>query len=181
MLKAALLLAAACSVSANAASCGSFTNAFADMHDGDVKNVTVSEDGHLSISQTAPVSWSLSVPLNLSSCTALVDFSKSAKPQHPPVPLRVSLKQTTVGTMMIEFTDPSGTLNKDTDYPLNVWTTETELSAVDPCPVFTDTTFQDMHDGDLKFVSLNANGALHMGEQLQSTLLLHPSPQSNSI
>jgi len=157
-------LLAACSVSANVASCGNFFSEFADMHDGDAKSVNLDWTSYLTISQAAPVAWHVTVPLNRSSCTAMVDFSKSNKPAHPPVPLRVAIKQTTVGTRLIEFTDPSGTLNKDTDYPLNVWTTETELPATEPCPVFTDTTFQDMHDGDVKFVSLNANGALHMGQ-----------------
>ena len=63
----------------------------------------------------------------------MVDFSKSNKPAHPPVPLRVALKQTTVGTMLIEFTDPSGTLNNDTQYPLNIWTTEREMPTADKC------------------------------------------------
>ena len=66
----------------------------------------------------------------------MVDFSKSNKPAHPPVPLRVALKQTTVGTMLIEFTDPSGTLNNDTQYPLNIWTTEREMPTADKCVIW---------------------------------------------
>lgn len=145
-------------------SCGSLTNElFADMHDGDAKNITVSEGGTLTISQDAPVAWSLSVPLDLKLCTAMVDFSKSKKPAHPPVPLKVAIKQTTVGTMLFEFTDPSGTLNPDKIYPLNVWTTEVEMPAADACPAFAKTQFQDMHDGDVKSVSV-ANGLLSLGQ-----------------
>jgi len=146
------------------ATCGTFTNSsFADMHDGDVKIVTVTTDT-ITIFQSEPVAWSITAPLNTNDCTATIDFSKSKKPAHPPVPLRISLHQTSVGTMLIEFTDPSGTLNKDINYPLNIWTTEKELSAKDKCAtMLTNTPFQDMHDGDLKFARLN-NGMLHLGQ-----------------
>jgi len=146
---------------------------FADMHDGDQKNVTVSESGSLTISQDAPVAWSLSVPLDFKLCTAMVDFSKSKKPAHPPVPLEVRVLGTTVGTTLLEFTDPSGTLNPDKDSPLNVWTTFPDMSPTNPkyaCADIQSTfrnfgimQFQDMHDGDVKSVSI-ANGVLSLGQ-----------------
>jgi hypothetical protein len=160
MIRACLLLLP---VAVAGASCGSFINDFADMHDGDVKNVTVSEAGSITISQDAPVQWTLTTALDLATCTAMVDFSKSKKPAHPPVPLQIAIKQTTVGTMLLEFTDPSGTLNPDRDYPLNIWTTEKELPAVEKCAVFAGTPFQDMHDGDVKIVSVS-DGMLSMGQ-----------------
>ena len=95
--------------SAAAASCGSFTNAFADMHDGDVKNVTVSEDGFLVMSQSAPVAWSLKVSeghvgwgwRGLGGLQYRVKPSQntSLKPHpHPPNPyLSLSLSKGTTG------------------------------------------------------------------------------------
>lgn len=141
------------------------SNSFADMHDGDVKNITFSKSSHgqqMTISQNAPVEWSLTTDLS-DDCVATVDFSKSKKPDHPPVPLQVRIKQTTRATFLVEFTDPSGTLNPDTEYPLNLWTTEQESPAQD-CVQFPVMPFQDMHDGDVKTVSL-AKGVLSLGQQ----------------
>ena len=46
-------------------SCGSIANeAFADMHDGDVKNVTITESGQLKFSQTTPVAWEVTSELD---------------------------------------------------------------------------------------------------------------------
>ena len=149
-----------------ATTCSSFPFAsFADMHDGDVKNITVTKDGVLTMSQDYPVPWDLTVDLDPSDCTAIVDFSKSKKPAHPPVPLKIRLRKTSVGTNVLEFTDPSGTINPDSNYPLNVWTTEHEMlpakgSCITSLP---PTSFQDMHDGDVKIVSIS-NGMLTMGQ-----------------
>jgi len=108
----------------------------------------------LTLSQGSPVAWTLSTQINLDTCVATVDFSKSKKPAFPPVPLAVTLLQSTAGTLLLEFTDPSGTLNPDPEYPLNVWTTHPELPAAEPCASFADTHFQDLHDGDIKVVSV---------------------------
>ena len=87
-------------------SCGMFAEQFADMHDGDVKNVSMTEAGVLTLSQGSPVAWTLSTQINLDTCVATVDFSKSKKPAFPPVPLAVTLLQSTAGTLLLEFTDP---------------------------------------------------------------------------
>lgn len=145
--------------------CGTFTSAaFADMHDGDVKNVTLTKEGALTMTQIQPVPWTLTVHLDMSDCTATVDFSKSKKPAHPPVPLRIRLRTTTVGTYLVEFTDPSGTINSDPEYPINVWTTEHEMMPMESCTnQLAPTSFQDMHDGDVKIVSIS-RGVLTLGQ-----------------
>jgi hypothetical protein len=109
-----LLLGAtqALSATVGAPSCGSIVNeVFADMHDGDQKNVTLTEAGLLTLSQAAtaaqPIAWALTTLIDLTTCVAEVDFSKSKKPAHPPVPLNARVLQSTVGTLLLEFTDPS--------------------------------------------------------------------------
>jgi len=146
-------------------SCGDFSNAFADMHDGDVKNVTVTEEGFITLSQSSPVAWEVKTRIDLETCVALIDFSNSTKPAKPPVPLNARVMQSSVGTLLFEFTDPSGTLNKDKTYPLNIWTTEKELPAADACTTFGPISFQDMHDGDVKTVSLGKDLVLRMGQE----------------
>ena len=145
-------------VASAGASCGSTTNeAFVDMTDGDTKNVTLTEQGEITISQSATSTvkaWSVTSVLDLTTCVATVDFSKSAKPPpYPPVPLHARVLQSTVGTLLLEWTDPSGTL-KPPDYPLNVWTTEDALPAAEACRLFNATPYQDLHDGDIKYVQL---------------------------
>ena len=54
----------------------------------------------------------------------MIDFSGSGKADFPPVPLLATLLVSSGGPrvdhIMVQFTDPSGTL-ADADYPLNVW------------------------------------------------------------
>ena len=98
---------------------------FADMHDGDAKDVEITtRDGkwYLTLSQDTP-RWHLTTELDAKTSTALVDFSKSAKPDKPPVPLQATVRMASGGRVLIEWTDPSGTLNPDPAYPLNVWLT----------------------------------------------------------
>ena len=116
-----LLLAACALHTANAGVMPKTT--FADMHDGDAKDVEITtRDGRwfLTLSQDAP-RWKLTTELDAKTSTALVDFSKSAKPDKPPVPLKATVRMASGGRVLIEWTDPSGTLNPDKTYPLNVW------------------------------------------------------------
>ena len=53
----------------------------------------------------------------------IFDFSKCAKPDKPPVPLKATVRMASGGRVLIEWTDPSATLNPDPAYPLNVWLT----------------------------------------------------------
>lgn len=134
--------------------------AFADAHDGDQKNVSIDFIANgtqtLTISQDAPVAWTLTVPLDAEDCTAIVDFSKSKKPAHPPGPLKVAVKDpsTTEGRTVLEFTDPGAA---DKNYPQNVWITLDACVSTRACPKFAATPFQDMHDGDVKIVSVDGD------------------------
>ena len=98
---------------------------FADMHDGDAKDVEIStKDGnwYLTLSQETP-RWHLTTELDAKTSTATVDFSQSAKPDKPPVPLQATVRMASGGRVLIDWTDPSRTLNPDPIYPLNVWLT----------------------------------------------------------
>jgi len=53
---------------------------------------------------------------------------RSTKPDQPPVPLIATVVKASSETasdpnqrMMLVFTDPSGELNEDSTYPLNIW------------------------------------------------------------
>merc|ERR1711998_499198 len=99
---------------------------FADMHDGDQKELTL-EDGKLTIvphgnNQT----WVVEAMLDVVKCTAVVDFNVPGKPGPPPVNLTAAIyallsKGEGIAKHAVEFTDPSGTLKKDPHYPLNYW------------------------------------------------------------
>ena len=117
------ILLAACALTARAGVMPK--TLFADMHDGDAKDVEIStKDGkwYLTLSQETP-RWHLTTELDAKTSTALVDFSQSAKPDKPPVPLQATVRLASGGHVLIEWTDPSGTLNPDPAYPLNVWLT----------------------------------------------------------
>ena len=67
---------------------------FADMHDGDAKDVEITtRDGkwYLTLSQDTP-RWHLTTELDAKTSTATVAFSKSAKPDKPPVPLQATVR-----------------------------------------------------------------------------------------
>ena len=98
--------------------------------------------------------------LNQTSCTAVVDFSKCAKPAKPPVPLRADVKRTTAGTQIIEWTDPSGTLNPDPTYPLNIWTRP--LPSIRDLPPRPAPSLARCN-GDVKSMSI-ADGVLSLGQ-----------------
>jgi len=110
------------------AKCLGYSNAyqgvFADMHDGDKKEVTIS---HTSVSikpRGNNQTWVVNTQLDTESCTANVDFNVPGKPNPPPVNLLVSFLHNHAPTGLFkyeaEFTDPSGTL-APADFPLNHW------------------------------------------------------------
>lgn len=157
------ILASATSASALSKSCGTFDNMLvADMGDGDQKYVTLEGD-QLTLGQ--PEIWNLTTTVDFATCSATVDFSKSDKPEQPPCPLEAQILQTGVGTIILEYTDKTGTISDDPDYPLNLWTSTEPLPNVESCLIFDSMKFQDMHDGDVKNVELNAGGQLTMGQE----------------
>eukprot|EP00941_MAST-03F_sp_MAST-3F-sp1_P000626 g626.t1 len=130
--------------------------AFADMHDGDVKTVSLNSDYLLTISQKSP-NWTVSAPINAIDCSAMVDFSLSRKPEHPPVPLKAKIVRTNTDAVIIKFSDPSGTISSDDESSLNIWTTESKRNP-STCRDFPSVSMFDMHDGDVKVVSFAKHG-----------------------
>ena len=101
---------------------------FADMHDGDQKQVSL-EGSQLLIepadSDESYESWIIHATMDLATCTAMIDFDVPGKPSPPPVPLLATFyimkgAGDTKKTAM-EFTDPSGTISPSTSLPLNLW------------------------------------------------------------
>mmetsp|Transcript_231 Transcript_231/g.480 ORF Transcript_231/g.480 Transcript_231/m.480 type:complete len:270 (-) Transcript_231:36-845(-) len=95
---------------------------YADMHDGDKKEVILSK-GLLTIKPSGNnQTWVVKSELD-ASCTASIDFNVPGKPSPPPVNLTATFSYTispTTAQSDFEFTDPSGTL-ASADFPLNRW------------------------------------------------------------
>jgi hypothetical protein len=101
-----------------------YQEVFADMHDGDKKEVTISRTSVTIKPSGNNQTWVVNTKLNIKSCTANVDFNVPGKPGPPPVPLLASFLHNHAPTGLfkyeVEFTDPSGTL-APADFPLNHW------------------------------------------------------------
>lgn len=118
------------------------TKVFADIHDGDQKQISLSRDyanGNSSKYYKMTIkpygnnqTWVLDVEelIDEHICSVMVDFNVPGKPNPPPVPLRLTLQsvQSAAGrrtaaarTAACVFTDPSRTLKDDPTYPLNYW------------------------------------------------------------
>merc|ERR1711920_834085 len=100
---------------------------YADMHDGDRKEVTISGTFITVRPSGNNQSWVVKSELDAGSCSASIDFNVPGKPSPPPVSLTATLWYTssattlaTAGNTEFEFTDPSGTL-APAGYPLNHW------------------------------------------------------------
>ena len=98
---------------------------FADMHDGDMKKVTLVGNKLTIVPHGNNQTWSVETTVG-DKCTAVVDFNVPGKPGPPPVNLTASIyamlsKGLQMAKHAVEFTDPSGTLSKDPHYPLNCW------------------------------------------------------------
>lgn len=145
---------------------------FADMHDGDEKNVSIS--GYNKHTNMADMTiephgndqkWVVNTKIDCETGKATVDFNVPGKDDHPPVPIQAtrmvsvrpavsnpgfaSMKYTFI------FTDDSGELADDPTFPLNEWVVETsELYYHVECPESLQAVFADMHDGDKKQVTI---------------------------
>merc|ERR1712039_980659 len=98
---------------------------YADMHDGDRKEVTISGTSITVRPSGNNQSWVVKSELDSTSCSASIDFNVPGKPSPPPVSLTAtlwytSLAATLAGKTEFEFTDPSGTLAPASS-PLNHW------------------------------------------------------------
>merc|ERR1712194_920056 len=99
---------------------------YADMHDGDKKEITVSSTA-ISIRPSGNnQSWIVHSELDRAACSATIDFRVPGKPNPPPVSLKATVLTTYRPSMSqhpiteLEFTDPSGKLAA-ADFPLNHW------------------------------------------------------------
>merc|ERR1712224_733460 len=95
---------------------------FADMHDGDKKQVTVKGTDMTITPADNNQKWMVKAKLDGDSCVALVDFNVPGKPNPPPRKLALSLwnlysvyQGGFAQKVEFEFTDPSGKL-AESDY-----------------------------------------------------------------
>jgi len=151
----------ACVVVAGAVADGrgcDFTGQFADMHDGDQKNVNV-RNSQVVITSNSGGTWEIDTTFDCSSKQMMVDFDVPGKADHPPVPLQATKWETSSmlnSKVVLEFNDPTGTLDYPTK-PLNQWV---DLARVSPptlaaCPTALDAVFADMGDGDMKRITID--------------------------
>ncbi|CAK9051331.1 unnamed protein product [Durusdinium trenchii] len=138
----------------------SFNAIFADMHDGDQKEVTV-DGAALEIKPHGNnQTWRVTAAL-AESCTALIDFNVPGKPNPPPVKLLMTLwwaaansEKGALEKVTFEFSDPSSSL-APAMVPLNAWVQlGGSPSKAPPCPEFSDAIYADIHDGDKKAVEI---------------------------
>jgi FlaG/FlaF family flagellin (archaellin) len=114
----------------------SFRGIYADMHDGDQKEVTVFQ-GTITIKPSGnDQTWQVDADFDTTYCNASIDFNVPGKPSPPPVSLTATLWGATSADPtgfstkgVLEFTDPSGTLAAPA-FPLNHWVEVTRLRAV---------------------------------------------------
>lgn len=101
----------------------------ADMHDGDQKEITFSENGYAFTIKphNNTESWVVQATISKENCTALVDFNVPNKPSPPPTPILASFaganqpKSLHHPAALVIFTDPYGKINPDPTYPINAW------------------------------------------------------------
>jgi len=135
---------------------------YADMHDGDKKQVSISTSGKTSTITIQPSGndqkWKTQAELDRSSCSASIDFNVKGKPGPPPVNLQATFWLATSPNAVKSlwgFTDPSGTLAKP-DVPLNRWVPEEGSKPEEPagCKHDLKAVYADMHDGDMKEITI---------------------------
>jgi len=98
---------------------------FADMHDGEMKKVTIVGQDMLIEPYENEEKWAVITKIDTVHCNAIVDFNVAGKPNPPPVNLTATAWAMITAEPQrekasLEFTDPSGTLAPP-DMPLNVW------------------------------------------------------------
>merc|ERR1712187_249367 len=141
-------------------SCDMDTQVFADMHDGDEKEVTISGSDMTIKPHGSDEEWVVNTKIDCTTGKATVDFDVPGKKDHPPVPIQATLftSLSASGTRKHTFiyNDVSGTIVDDPTLPLNQWVGEaSDESARKPrCPEKLDAVFKDIHDGDQKQVTI---------------------------
>jgi len=136
------------------------TATFADMHDGDEKDVVIAGDSMIITPHSSTDEWTVKTTIDCDTKLASVDFNVPGKADHPPVPiigkLHKSISASARKSTFI-FTDNTGQLVDDPTFPLNQWVAEVNDSDETKfrCPDKIDAVFADMHDGDKKAVTLD--------------------------
>eukprot|EP00621_Florenciella_sp_RCC1693_P005832 CAMPEP_0182530858 /NCGR_PEP_ID=MMETSP1323-20130603/7005_1 /TAXON_ID=236787 /ORGANISM="Florenciella parvula, Strain RCC1693" /LENGTH=141 /DNA_ID=CAMNT_0024740247 /DNA_START=84 /DNA_END=509 /DNA_ORIENTATION=- len=101
------------------------TYVFADMHDGDQKQVAIEGDIMTITPYGNDETWTTSAHYCSKMCTASIDFNVEGKPSPPPCNLTATVYELTnpsaTGMAAIGYTDPSGTITDDPTFPLNYW------------------------------------------------------------
>lgn len=136
---------------------------FADIHDGDMKEVSISGKS-MTIKPCCEnnENWVVTSEINQMTCSSTVDFNVPGKPNAPPVSLTATLwsSATDAGTVTVKktefgFTDPSGQMAPP-GFPLNRWVqlgVDGQMRS-DACPKDVQYVYQDIKDGDMKVVSI---------------------------
>jgi len=131
---------------------------YADMHDGDKKQITISGKSLTIKPSGSNQTWVVNANFNVESCSAIVDFNVPGKPGPPPVNLTATLwysySSQNERKSEYEFTDPTGTLPAG---PLNRWIElgHETTATPSPCPTAWKAVYSDMHDGDMKEITIS--------------------------
>eukprot|EP00929_Paragymnodinium_shiwhaense_P035575 TRINITY_DN19178_c0_g1_i1.p1 TRINITY_DN19178_c0_g1~~TRINITY_DN19178_c0_g1_i1.p1 ORF type:complete len:319 (-),score=63.93 TRINITY_DN19178_c0_g1_i1:230-1186(-) len=135
---------------------------FADMHDGDKKGISL-HLGQMTIKPSGNnQTWVIKSVFDYETDSAPIDFNVPGKPSPPPVNLTAmywEFQTSKFKKTVFEFTDPSRTLSKEADYPLNHWVElgQTDHPSPVSCPDLDRVVFADMHDGDKKEISIKGS------------------------
>jgi len=131
---------------------------YADMHDGDKKEVIISGTSMTIKPSGNDQNWVVNTKFDPKSCSAVVDFNVPGKPNPPPVSLVATFLASLHGRdgkTEFDFADPTGKLPAG---PLNRWVQLSVAKEVSeealPCPASMKAVFTDMHDGDKKEVTI---------------------------
>lgn len=141
-----------------------FQSVFADMHDGDKKEVTVSGTSMIIKPSGNDQTWVVKTALDRKSCSAIIDFNVPGKPGPPPVNLTATFWESfgqEGHKSEFEFTDPSGTLAPKV-FPLNRWVELEQDLTPEPvrCRPALRAVYADMHDGDKKEVTVSGTSVV---------------------
>ena len=140
-----------------------------DVHDGDSKALHFLS-GRVFVTPVGnEEKWRVVATVDEASCSALIDFNVTGKPNPPGCALNLTLFTATTQALAPKlvgvFTDPTDACNfGEPGTPLNAWIEEVPApsdvapsasrSAAFDCPSSGNFTFGDMHDGDAKSVAL---------------------------